>query len=127
MFDSRVFNIPKEEVTNLIYWRQLDAARNSVQMVGQANFSHKELQHKTCNMIQDMLMAERGINWNNFPTCQKRGSCCIRKEVVVDMKDKVSDEILLQVTTRSKWVIDTEIPMFKGEDRNYIDKLITFD
>ena len=33
MFDSRCFNIPKEEVTNLIYWRQLDATRNSIQMV----------------------------------------------------------------------------------------------
>ena len=43
MFDARVFNIPKEEVTNYFYWRQLDASRNSIQMVGQANFSHKEL------------------------------------------------------------------------------------
>ena len=127
MFDARVFNIPKEEVTNLIYWRQLDAARNSVQMVGQANFSHKELQNKTCNMIQDMLHEQKGINWNDFPTRMKRGSCCVRREVVVDMKDKVSDEILLQVTTRPQWVVDTEIPMFKGEDRNYIDQLITFD
>lgn len=32
MFDCRCFNIPKEEVTNLIYWRQLDASRNSIQM-----------------------------------------------------------------------------------------------
>ena len=46
VFDARCFNIPKEEVTNLVYWRQLDAARNSIQMVGQANFSHKELQNK---------------------------------------------------------------------------------
>lgn len=127
MFDARVFNIPKEEVTNLIYWRQLDAARNSVQMVGQANFSHKELQNKSCNMIQDMLMTEKGINWNDFPTHQKRGSCCIRKQVIVDMKDKVSDEILLQVTVRPKWVIDTEIPLFKGEGRKYIEELINFD
>ena len=43
MFDARCFNIPKEEVANLLYWRQLDASRNSIQMVGQANFSHKEL------------------------------------------------------------------------------------
>ena len=34
MFDARCFNIPKEEVANLIYWRQLDATRNSIQMVG---------------------------------------------------------------------------------------------
>ena len=60
MFDARCFNIPKEEVTNLIYWRQLDATRNSIQMVGQANFSHKELQNKSCNDIQDMLHEQKG-------------------------------------------------------------------
>lgn len=74
MFDSRCFNIPKEEVTNYIYWRQLDATRNSIQMVGQANFSHKELQNKSCNDIQDMLMTQKGINWNDLPTYKKRGS-----------------------------------------------------
>ena len=51
MFDARCFNIPKEEVCNCIYWRQLDATRNSIQMVGQANFSHAELQGKSCNDI----------------------------------------------------------------------------
>ena len=35
VFDSRVFNLPKEEVVNNFYWRQLDASRNSIQMVGQ--------------------------------------------------------------------------------------------
>ena len=40
MFDARVFNIPKEEVTNCILWRQNDATRNSIEMVGQAYFSH---------------------------------------------------------------------------------------
>lgn len=47
MFDARCFNLSKEEVTNNLYWRQLDATRNSIQMVGQAYFSHKELQNKT--------------------------------------------------------------------------------
>lgn len=112
MFDARCFNIPKEEVTNLVYWRQLDATRNSIQMVGQANFSHKELQNKSCNQIQDMLMTQKGINWNDFPVYQKRGSCCI-KEV---------DE-----SGRGKWIIDKNIPIFKGEDREYIDKLVFVD
>uniref|UniRef100_UPI00307C293B tRNA(His) guanylyltransferase Thg1 family protein n=1 Tax=Clostridium sp. TaxID=1506 RepID=UPI00307C293B len=80
MFDARCFNIPKEEAANLIYWRQLDAARNSVQMVGQANFSHKQLQGKSCEQIQDMLMQEKMFNWNELETCLKRGSCCVRKE-----------------------------------------------
>ena len=42
MFDARCFNIPREEVTNYIYWRQLDATRNSIQSCGQANFSHND-------------------------------------------------------------------------------------
>ena len=119
MFDARVFNIPKEEVCNLIYWRQLDATRNSIQMVGQANFSHKELQKKSCNMIQEMLFAEKGINWNDYPTHLKRGSCCIKTTIQnpnVDIKDGAYP--------KSIWMIDLDIPIFKGDGRNYIDKLV---
>lgn len=115
MFDARVFNIPKEEVTNCIYWRQLDASRNSIQMVGQANFSHKELHCKTCNDIQDMLMLQKNINWNDFPTHQKRGTCVVKIEVV-DLEDGSLNA--------SGWVIDKNIPIFKGEGREYIDRLV---
>lgn len=104
MFDARVFNIPKEEVTNLLYWRQLDAIRNSIQMVGQAYFSHTELQNKSCKDIQDMLALGRGIDWSYYPTACKRGTCCIK--------------------TANGWHIDKEIPVFKDEYRTYIDDLI---
>ncbi len=123
MFDARVFNIPKEEVTNLIYWRQLDAARNSVQMVGQAYFSHKQLQNKSCNQIQDMLMTEKGINWNDFPTYQKRGSCCIKSETTTTAF--VEGET--KTVERPHWYIDLNIPQFKNEGREYIDRLIRVD
>ena len=119
MFDARCFNIPKEEVANLIYWRQLDATQNSIQMVGQANFSHKELQNKSCNMIQEMLFAEKGINWNDYPTYLKRGSCCIKTTIQnpnVDIKDGAYP--------KSVWMIDLDIPIFKGDGRDYIDKLV---
>lgn len=121
MFDARVFNIPKEEVTNLIYWRQLDATRNSIQMVGQANFSHKELHGKSCNTIQDMLHEQRGINWNDFPTYLKRGSCCIRNYM---KSDPWGNSMACPNVPEGRWFIDKEIPIFKGEDREYIDKLI---
>lgn len=124
MFDARCFNIPKEEVTNLIYWRQLDAFRNSIQMVGQANFSHKELQNKSCNQIQDMLI-DKGINWNDLPTHQKRGSCCVRNNIVIST-DGTTEIVQLRDSSESEnvWIIDKEIPIFKGEGREYIDKLI---
>lgn len=125
MFDARCFNIPKEEVTNLIYWRQLDASRNSIQMVGQANFSHKELQNKSCNDIQDMLMTQKSINWNYLPTYQKRGSCCVRNKIVIE-SDGVMATAQLRDTSKSEneWIIDTDIPIFKGEGRAYIDSLV---
>ena len=101
MFDARCFNIPKEEACNLVYWRQLDATRNSIQMVGQANFSHSELQGCSCSVIQDMLHEQKGINWNDFPTRWKRGTAW----------------------TRARGV-DYEMPILKGEDRKYVDKVI---
>ena len=117
MFDARCFNIPKEEVTNLIYWRQLDATRNSIQMVGQANFSHKELQNKTCNMIQDMLHEQKGINWNDYPTVCKRGTAII----YVNYQNPQS---LTNGDIIKGWKIDTEMPILKGENRAYVDDLV---
>ena len=116
MFDARCFNIPREEVVNCIYWRQLDATRNSIQMVGQANFSHKELQGKTCNMIQDMLMIEKGVNWNNLPAFLKRGTAVIKEEYF--LKDK---------SARTQWIIDLNMPQLKGEDRAYLEELINYE
>ena len=126
MFDARCFNIPKEEVTNLIYWRQLDATRNSIQMVGQANFSHSELQGKSCNMIQDMLHEQKDINWNDYPTRWKRGVACYKKiedfiKVVPSDGWAPEQEIPMK---RSYWKIDYEMPILKGEDREYVDKYI---
>ncbi len=105
MFDARVFNIPKEEVTNCVYWRQVDATRNSVQSVGQAYFSHNELHEKTCNMIQDMLHEQKGINWNDYPTYLKRGTAVRKNE-------------------SGSWYIDLDMPQLKGEGRRYLDELI---
>lgn len=133
MFDARCFNIPKEEVTNCIYWRQLDASRNSIQMVGQANFSHKDLQNKACNDIQDMLMTQKGINWNDLPTYQKRGSCVVKEEyyayidehgMIEELDSSESSISLPEISKRSRWIIDKDIPIFKGESREYIDRLI---
>lgn len=125
MFDTRCFNIPKEEVTNNFYWRQLDASRNSIQMVGQANFSHKELQNKSCNDIQDMLMTQKDINWNDLPIYQKRGSCCVRNKIVIET-DSVMTTAQLRDASKSEneWIIDVDIPIFKGKGREYIDRLV---
>lgn len=101
MFDARCFNIPKEEVTNLVYWRQVDAQRNSVQMVGQANYSHSYLQNRTCAEIKELLKHDFGINWDGLPARWKYG-CAWTKENGLDYN----------------------MPLLKGENRKYLDELI---
>ena len=113
VFDARCFNIPKEEVTNCILWRQQDATRNSISSTGQANFSHERLEGLNSKQIQELLFQEKGINWNNYPTKFKRGSCCVKKCY------QTTDSIL-----RSHWFIDDEIPIFTEEGREYIETLL---
>lgn len=82
VFDCRCFSVPNEvEAVNAIVWREQDATRNSIQMLGQAHFSHKRLQNKNQNEIQEMLWSEKGINWNDLEPGLKRGRYFQRKEV----------------------------------------------
>lgn len=75
LFDCRVFYVPSlMEAYNVFLWREQDATRNSIQMAGQAQFSHNELQNKNCDEIQEMLFQQKGINWNNYEDWAKRGT-----------------------------------------------------
>lgn len=114
MFDSRVFNIPKEEVCNLLIWRQQDATRNSIEMLGRAYFSDKELFKKNCSNIQDMLMEQHGVNWNNISTRFKRGLCCAREIIKFPYTC---------IANRRPWFVDENIPIFT-QDRDYVEKHI---
>jgi tRNA(His) guanylyltransferase len=72
-FDSRAFNIPKEEVANYFVWRQKDWVRNSVQMLARVHFSHKQLLKKGQADMHEMLH-EIGVNWNDLPERWKNGT-----------------------------------------------------
>ena len=112
MFDCRAFTVPDEEVANCLIWRQQDATRNAIQMLGQTHFSPKELEKKSQSDIQDMLMLQKGINFNDMPTEFKRGICCVRKHVQLNTTDD-------SVRTRYQWVLDKEIPIFT-QNRQYV-------
>jgi len=112
IFDARAFTIPREEVLNCFEWRQQDCARNSIQSVGQAYFSHKELDHKTCNDILDMLSREAGINWNDYSLTLQRGVCAKQEPTLV------SGNIY-----RMKWKLHKNIPIFH-EYPDYINDIV---
>jgi tRNA(His) 5'-end guanylyltransferase len=126
LFDSRVYNIPKEEVCNAFIWRQQDATRNAIQMVGQANFSHKQLQNKNCNQIQEMLFQDKGINFNDLPTYQKRGACIVKRSYIKENEKPLiagSGIYFEGQIERTEWIVDENIPVFT-QDRNYIEKYL---
>ena len=110
MFDARCFSIPASEVTNCFVWRQQDATRNAIQMLGQTYFSHTELHKKNTDMIQEMLW-QKGINFNDMPIEFKRGVCCYKRAIEVNG------------AARSEWYIDKFCPIFT-QDREYIERFL---
>ncbi len=105
LFDSRVFNLPKEEVTNYFIWRQKDAMRNSVNMLGQYHFPHRELMGKKVDEVRDMLYKKYHVDWLGLPTWMKRGFC-VQSNHAVSSRGPVPD---------------MDIPEFT-QDREYIEK-----
>lgn len=71
-FDSRSFNIPKEEVRNYFIWRQKDWIRNSVSMLAQSLYSHKQLHGKNQKDMHEMIH-EAGYNWAKLGSKWKNG------------------------------------------------------
>lgn len=120
-FDCRVFQIPEDEVVNYFIWRQKDASRNSVEMLGRHYFSHKELHKKNNSEIQDMLMAKHKVNWNNLPTTNKRG-WCIYKTIIGIIKDTKT----LEFKNKTGAYLDEDIPIFT-KDRDYIERHLEKD
>ena len=117
-FDSRAYNLPAEEVSNYILWRQRDAERNSISMLAQAHFSHKQLLKKSGADKQDMLMLEKGVNWNDVPTRFKRGSSIykIKKTIKTDKGSSV----------RSKWIVDHDMPIV-SKNRKHVERWLDAD
>jgi len=118
MFDARVFQIPyQEEVINYFIWRQQDATRNSISSVAQSLYSHKELNGKKTDEMQEMIF-QKGINWNDYTPREKRGSLIRKVEHVyaqrtppiMDGKTRV-----IESYKRSKWEADPETPIFSQE------------
>ena len=106
-FDCRCFNIPKEEVCNYFCWRQQDSSRNSIYSLARSLYSHKELQGLNGKQLQDKMFTEKGVNWNDISTRNKRGMCYYKGLTVEDRG----------------WNMDLEIPIFTQE-RKYIEKFL---
>lgn len=73
-FDARVFNVPNEtEAANAVLWREFDATKNSISSVAHYYCGHSAVQNLNGSQMQDKLMLEHNVNWNDYPASCKRG------------------------------------------------------
>jgi len=124
-FDCRGYVLPEEEIFNAFLWRQRDFEKNSVQMLARSLFSHSQLEGKGNSTMQDMMMSEHKVNWNDLPTHLKRGACVLKKDVLKEVPKRnekgkvIKDEF--ETINRPAWVVDKEIPIFT-QDRDYVNQ-----
>jgi len=78
VFDSRAFNVPKEDVINNFLWRAKDWKRNSLQMYCRSHFSHKQLRDKKTEDMHNMLF-DIGLNWTTDLTDREKNGRFIIK------------------------------------------------
>lgn len=99
MFDCRCWNVPSRmEACNAFIWRNQDCSRNSLSMVAQSHFSHKELHAKNSLQKHEMLHS-KGINWaTDFTNGEKNGRLIVNEEYT--FKNRIDDSDIL----RTRWV-----------------------
>lgn len=113
MFDARVFTIPDiNEVANYFLWRHRDASKNSISMMAQEMFSHKELQGKSCVEMLDMIYAKSHSDnfrdpsipfmpWDKLDSWKKNGTFIYKKErAIISIEDKMDFKDLLHLVTK---------------------------
>jgi tRNA(His) 5'-end guanylyltransferase len=85
IFDARAFVVPQEDVPNVFLWRQRDWVRNSVQMLGFSQFSHKEVYGKNSDQVKEMLWAKKVI-WDDLRDDEKWGSFLTADRTILNEK-----------------------------------------
>ena len=100
-FDARVFNLPEWDCINNVIWRQKDAIRNSVEMVGHYFYSARELNHVNTDRIKEKLQTEHDIIWDNYPAYNKQGIFCYK----IQMEKETHGKIVV----RNVWTQDSVV------------------
>lgn len=54
--------------------------RNSIQTVGQTLLGKSTVKFKSINEVQEMLFQQKGVNWNDYSSREKRGGLCVKTE-----------------------------------------------
>jgi tRNA(His) 5'-end guanylyltransferase len=92
-------------------------------MLARSLYSHKQCEDKNNSELQE-LCHQKGVNWNDCPTSQKRGRCIVKTKASIVGTDPRTGE--KSISIRSNWAVDNEIPIF-SQNTNYINRFLKTD
>lgn len=82
IFDCRIYQTPTlEDACAQLLWRENDASKNSKYMLAFSMFSHNELKNLNGSQLQDLMMNQKNVNWNDLETKYKRGTYVKRSKI----------------------------------------------
>lgn len=82
-FDCRIYQTPTlHDACVQLLWRENDATKNSKQMLGRYYFSHLDMNKLNTDELQDKLMLEKNVNWNDLLVKFKRGTYVKRVSIL---------------------------------------------
>ena len=114
-FDARVFSLPTAvEAANYMLWRQQDATRNAVSMIGQVHFSPTRLHGLSTPRLRESLRGQ-DVDVDGFPEEFLRGQVAERQTVLrpVEYTDKQNQLVQTAPVERRIWV-RSAAPPFQG-------------
>lgn len=112
-FDCKCWNVPSiNDVFAWFLYRQIDCIRNSKQQTAQTYLPHNALMNKDTNEQIDLLISEKGIDWNEFDDDKKYGRFIYKEEVTMTNPDNK------ETFTRNKWTVHPGFPLMTDDGRH---------
>jgi tRNA(His) guanylyltransferase len=120
-FDARAFAVSLEDAAKAIYWREIDARKNAIQMAASQHFSPKAL-HKKHGDDQLAMLREVGVDFDAYPTFFRRGTLIKRVNVCREMTPEEMARIPVQYRPTGPIdrtdVVEVPMPELRGvEDK----------
>lgn len=126
VFDCRVWSVPTQyEAVNSFLWRERDATKNAISAAAQSLYSSGELHGASCSEMQELLFA-KGVNFNDYPACFKRGTYVQRRIVEKPFTSQEIESLPQRhharlnselVVRRSQYVVLAMLPLDKVENK----------
>lgn len=115
-FDCRVWQLPnKTEAANAVYWREVDATKNSISTATRAYYTASEIHLKNSIQMKEMLM-NKGVNWNDYPNFFKHGTFVatrsIRRNFTEEELSKIPKRFIPSLPVMRNEVIELDMPPF---------------